>query len=480
MADALKDVLRLDPAVAAARKTVQPKTPVAPTSPTTKTVAPEETSATLAPKVQELFAKKQEAEGKLTQLQAEENKKFLEGKAKVSEEYAQKGREATTKAEGELKSYDAFHPSQETQTGLAAMFALTNLAAFMSGGSGRYSGMAALGNMTNAMKGYQAGRKDVFDREMKEYEKNVAALKLNNEKVLGGLKRYMELLPKDKEAAMDALMSARAQAGDGITAMKMRLGDYKGAYENEQKRLEARIKLEQEVAKLKATAEQHRQTLAQRERLAKESQAHTERMANIQAQKAVELAKFAQTGKNIKTELPIIQGIRSIEHLQTQLRDPDVQLGLKAKAAPLLEKVFSLGDKTEFEQAVNSTLTGTDKTTVFLKDALLATYEIERAAKNNQRLTVQDMKMVGPVLDPTNYTPEAYNQILEDRRRVLYNNAQDIGMTQQDIKSRSAQHPYEPFGLSAPTPVAAPSSGSGLTQAEKDELAALKAKHGRQ
>jgi hypothetical protein len=104
---------------------------------------------------------------------------------------------------------------------------------------------------------------------------------LNNEKVLGGLKRYMELLPKDKEAAMDALMSARAQAGDGITAMKMRAGNFKGAYEHEQTRLEAMTKQEQEVAKLKATAEQHRQTLAQRERLAKAAQAHAERMAEM-------------------------------------------------------------------------------------------------------------------------------------------------------------------------------------------------------
>jgi hypothetical protein len=157
-----------------------------------------------------------------------------------------------------------------------------------------------------------------------------------------------------------------------------------------------------------------------------------------------------KTAADLKVELPIIQGIRSIENLQSQLRDKEVQVGLKAKVAPLLEKVFSFDNNVPFEQAVNAGLTGTDKTTVFLKDALLATYEIERAAKGGQRLTVQDIKMIGPVLDPTNYKPETYNQILEDRRRVLYNNAQDLGLTPQEIKNRSAQRSYEPYG--GPTP----------------------------
>jgi hypothetical protein len=129
---------------------------------------------------------------------------------------------------------------------------------------------------------------------------------------------------------------------------------------------------------------------------------------------------------------------------------------LVAKAAPLLERLKSLAPGADFETAVNQTLTGTDETTLFLKDALLETYAIESAAKGGQRLTVQDMKMVGPVLDPTNYTPQTYNALLDQRRKVLYDNLQDRGLTPDEIKKASARRPYTPYGSEAPSPAPQP------------------------
>ena len=87
---------------------------------------------------------------------------------------------------------------------------------------------------------------------------------------------------------------------------------------------------------------------------------------------------------------------------------------------------------------------------------------IERAAKGVQRLKVQDMKMVGPVLDPTNYTPTTYKALLDQRRKVLYDNLQDRGLTLQDINEKSVRRPYTPYGGEAPSPSAQPS-------AKKDE-----------
>ena len=58
--------------------------------------------------------------------------------------------------------------------------------------------------------------------------------------------------------------------------------------------------------------------------------------------------------------------------------------------------------------------------------------------------------MVGPVLDPTNYKPETYMELLNQRRKVLYNNLQDMGVQPEQIKKLSAQRPYESFGGAAP------------------------------
>ena len=158
--------------------------------------------------------------------------------------------------------------------------------------------------------------------------------------------------------------------------------------------------------------------------------------------------------KNLKDALPMVQGVRGIEKLQKQLADPEVQNGLLSKTAPWIEKIKSIADSTgDFESAVNKELTGTDKTTLFLKDALLESYNIERAAKGGQRLTVQDMKMIGPVLDPTNYSPQTYNQLLEGRRKVLYSNLQDVGYTPAMIQAQTAEKAYTPFNAPPATAI---------------------------
>jgi hypothetical protein len=200
-----------------------------------------------------------------------------------------------------------------------------------------------------------------------------------------------------------------------------------------------------------------------RERIAAETAQRQREMAYLRAElrpqretreprSAVEMARET---REIRT---LTQGVRGIENLLDQLNDPEVQAGLLAKAAPLLEKLKSVAPGTDFTTAVNQTLTGTDKTTLFLKDALLESYAIESAAKGGQRLTVQDMKMVGPVLDPTNYTSATYKALLDQRRRVLYDNLQDRGLTPDEIKKASVRRPYTPYGGEAPSPAAQPST----------------------
>jgi hypothetical protein len=171
--------------------------------------------------------------------------------------------------------------------------------------------------------------------------------------------------------------------------------------------------------------------------------------------------------KVTKDTLPMIEAIQGIEHLQDQLQDKEVQKGLLARAQPLLEKLKSLSGNEDFESAVNRELTGTDKTTLFLKDALLETYNIERAAKGGQRLTVQDMKTIGPVLDPTNYTAEAYNALLENRRARLYNSLQLHGMSPEEIGQKTKRLPYTPYGGSAPAAAPSPAASKAMPSEEK-------------
>jgi hypothetical protein len=164
-----------------------------------------------------------------------------------------------------------------------------------------------------------------------------------------------------------------------------------------------------------------------------------------------------------------IEGVRAVEDLMTTFKDPEVVKGVAAKLSPFFEKLNSLvekesgkkeEEKTDFSNLVNQTLTSDDKTTLALKKALLLSYVIERASAGTNRVTVQQMKQSWPVLDPTNYTPQAYYQLLEDRRKEMYGTLYDLGVEPQLVKKLATPPPYEPYTPGSPTQPASPTKPS--------------------
>lgn len=391
---------------------------------------------------------------------AEADIKLAEGKTKVAEERLKSTEELYARPDLQKQKIEAFAPTPESGSDLAKLFALTTAIAFFGGGKGRYSGMAAMGNLASAMEGYKKGRKDLFAQELKEYDKNMKAAIENNKLIEDKLKEYLNLAAKKDEAALTKLAEINA-----LTHRQGALADI------EKMTGTNAAKYAETIAKARADWVKHTQEMQQKaaDREAAAFEIYTDpktgqlvrvnkRTGQVSpmagSEGLIKPTKGGTSAGELRREDRIremTQGVRAIENLQNQLRDKDVQTGLQAKVKPLLEKIGSLAN-AEFESAVNNQLTGTDKTTLFLKDALLETYAIERAAKGGQRLTVQDMKTVGPVLDPTNYSPETYNALLDSRRKVLYNNLQDMGLTPEEIKRRSAEKPYEPFaGKELPT-----------------------------
>ena len=328
-----------------------------------------------------------------------------------------------------------FKPSQETYMSMAGIASLTAMVGLILGKTGGFSGQSAIDSMTGMLKGYQQGKADIFKQEQAKYEKDTQAQKANIEKLKNKLEIALKKAATDREGAEAdvAVLLAQQYGSDYLKAKYNREG------------IQGVIKGVQQAI----TASQKRDELAQK--------------AKIAGGKAL--------GKDI---LPEIQGVRGINSLMRQLDDPEVKAGLTAKLAPFKEKVSSIfkNDKEDFENAVNRELTGTDKTTLFLKDALLETYAIERAAKGGQRLTVQDMKMVGPVLDPTNYKPETYKALLDSRRRSLYNNLQDKGMSVQEINTRAQEHPYESYSGEKPKAPAGGQDNTVLRSQAKARIAA--------
>jgi hypothetical protein len=332
----------------------------------------------------------------------------------------------------------AFVPRQDNAQDLATLFSLINVLGFAIGSGGKGNAQQALAAMDGMAKGYQQGRVDLYKKEKDLFDTSMKTLKTKSDVLSKQVQEIVQLAARDKQAAAEKADAVFAQEGADFYREYAKRYGLAALAEYDKQRVSGLTK----AFELKTNQENKSKEFELRERQI-ESQ---ERMRKAQLQANEEMKKMMFGLKQQDKVLPLSQGVRGVESLLTQLQDPDVKTGLLARASPILEKFKSvIDDKEEFESAVNKGLTGTDKTTLFLKNALLESYAIERAAAGGGRLTVQMMKQAGPVLDPTNYTPQTYQALLEERRRALYNNLGDMGYSPEKVKEMSQQRPYTPF-----------------------------------
>jgi hypothetical protein len=378
--------------------------------------------------------------------QAEQQQKIAEatGMATAAKEVAGKLDQKTEEMERKKAEfpYPEFHPTEDNAASLGGLFSLVGTMGVMLGGSGKLSSINALNSMGGMLKGWQSGRKDLYEREKANFDKEFQRIKTIHADLQQTLDNYYKKAPYDKEAAYAAQQELAAKAGASSLIKAYadknqmdRVGDLlKQVGEGIRHREDMKLKSESNfLAKM------------QMKMGTAGPQAHIYQNTGL-------YIPDLKTAANVESGY---QGLRAIEDLQKRMQDPEIDLGVKAKLAPLFEKFASVDQSIDPAAIVNATLTGTDKTTVFLKDALLASYDIERAAQGG-RLTVDMVKRTTPVLDPTNYTKEAYNQVLEGRRGVLYGKLRDTGFNDQQISRLAQTAPVTPFGGAAPTTTALP------------------------
>jgi len=170
-------------------------------------------------------AASEEAKAKVDQAQQLANAE--KQRTDLTKEYADTQKQLIEQHKQDLKEASAFAPTPERAKDIAGIFSLLTLATFGSGGRGKYSGMAALQAMTGAMKGYQQGRKDVFERDLKTYEENLKALESHNKKVETLYNDAMKLMATDKELGMQKIQQLIAEDNTGIVSRLARSGQYK-------------------------------------------------------------------------------------------------------------------------------------------------------------------------------------------------------------------------------------------------------------
>jgi hypothetical protein len=176
------------------------------------------------------------------------------GKTQAIEDFAKRKEEIYATPDLQKQKIEAFVPTPESGSDLAKLFALTTAITFFGGGSGRYSGMAAMGNLASAMDGYKKGRKDLFAQELKEYDKNMKSAMENNKIIEDKLKEYLDLATTDKDKALVKLAEIKALTARQGAAADIEKMTYKQLSEHAQKLAESKAKWIEHVQKMESDA----------------------------------------------------------------------------------------------------------------------------------------------------------------------------------------------------------------------------------
>ena len=149
-----------------------------------------------------------------------------------------------------LRDTEAFAPTQESAGDLTGLFAILATTAFMSGGSGKYSGMQTLNSLAGAMEGYQKGRKDLFNQEMKNWEKNFQLNKDWNDKQLTDYKMAFDTYTKNPQLGIALFKEIGAKEPDGLVNAYINRGELEKVVKTAEQRVKQLEKAEEKVRDL--------------------------------------------------------------------------------------------------------------------------------------------------------------------------------------------------------------------------------------
>jgi len=205
-----------------------------------------------------------------------------------------------------------FQPSQEDLTTYAQLGSSIVTLGMMLGGGGKVPAKAALSSMTGMLNGWRTGRRELYERESKNFEKESQRLTAVRKSIQDDMNQAMSLWPTKRKDAMALIESATYKAGSNSVLGSML---YKGNYDGAMKLLESASKLdavrlasEQKIAadKLKEDAAERRQreTMAQRERMQKELMLSREKIAAEKSgAKVSSIGKIAEGKLEAKSSL---------------------------------------------------------------------------------------------------------------------------------------------------------------------------------
>jgi len=200
------------------------------------------------------FLKQEQAAGEKAseaKIKAERLKKSVEfgEERKALEKISSEDKAFTEAVEKQQLPPPKFEPTQDNALELGGLFSIIATMGVALGGGGKLSSMNALNAMGGMLKGYQSGRKDLFEKEQKIFDKETSRIKDINDRLIKKLDQYQKLRVTDKEAAR-LLAQEIASENPGVYAALVEAGRLDVAYESAKKGSNAIIKMMEKSSKL--------------------------------------------------------------------------------------------------------------------------------------------------------------------------------------------------------------------------------------
>jgi hypothetical protein len=187
-------------------------------------------------------------------VQTEATKQLFETERQISEKEQPFLQEALTSMKDRIRPAEDFVPTRENAGDLTALFGLLAVTTFMSGGNGKYSGMASLNNLSGAMDGYRKGKKDLFAQELKNWEKNFQATKDWNDRQYADYKTALDTYIKNPALGMAMFKEAGAKEPDGLVNALINRGEIRKVVETAAQRVKQLGQAEQRLNEIEMKA----------------------------------------------------------------------------------------------------------------------------------------------------------------------------------------------------------------------------------
>jgi len=155
------------------------------------------------------------AEGELKKFEMQNEAEKTRNQFEATKVYKTNVDALNLKAEEKENEYPRpeFHPTKENLASLGSLFSMVSTLGMIVGASGKAGANNAMSAMTGMLKGWQSGRKDLYEKEVKEFDKEYKRITDIRNEIQKKLEKSIALESTNKELAFLEREGARQLAG---------------------------------------------------------------------------------------------------------------------------------------------------------------------------------------------------------------------------------------------------------------------------